>query len=317
MSFFSKIPIQQLSNPISYDSKITSLGSCFAVHIAKKLNYYQFRNTVNPFGILFHPPAIEKIIDFAYKDKFFNEKDVFCHQEVWSSFDAHSECNQLSEEELIHFLQGQSIDLKKHLIFATHLIVTLGSSWVYRHKEQNRIVANCHKLPQYIFEKELLSVDDIKKSLNRMVEKIHDINPDIQIIYTISPVRHIKDGFVENQLSKAHLITALHQHLDKYSHIYYFPSYEIVMDELRDYRFYNADMIHPNEIAIQHIWERFCSSCIHESAIPLMTKVEIVQKMRSHLPFNPNSTEHKKFLKSLAQKLNRLQSGFPFMTFED
>lgn len=316
MSFFTEIPGSSIQNPISYDSKIISLGSCFAVNIAEKLSYFQFRNTSNPFGILFHPLAIEQLIDDAVSKKSYSEKDVFSHQDIWSSFEAHSELNQLDKASLISTLQNQSHGLRKDLLSATHLIITLGTAWVYEHKETHQTVANCHKLPQHLFEKRLLETDEIFNSLSRIVDTVRNINLQVQMIFTISPVRHIKDGFVENQRSKAHLIAGLHQHLIAFPKGYYFPSYEIMMDELRDYRFYSPDMIHPNAVAIEHIWKRFCSSCIHESAFPIMKNVEVVQRMRNHRPFHYDSSEHKKFSASLAQKLSRLQSDFPFMTFE-
>ena len=312
MQFRTKIPILQTDFKIDYNAKIVSLGSCFAVNIAEKFDYFKFENSCNPFGILFHPLAIEKLIDFAVSGKQFTDKDVFFHNERWHCFDAHSDLSNSSKEDLIANLNAITTSLKLQLQSASHIIITYGTSWVYRNLESNTIVANCHKVPQAAFSKEILSVETIEKSIQNTLDLIQKINPNVNFIFTVSPVRHLKDGFVENQLSKAHLITAIHQILQS---AIYFPSYEIMMDELRDYRFYAEDMIHPNSVAIDYIWQRFSETSISEESHSIMKEVETIQKGLAHRPFNLNSESHQQFLSKLNDKMVKLQKQLPQIQF--
>jgi hypothetical protein len=293
-----------------------SLGSCFAVNMAEKLDYFKFQNTCNPFGILFHPLAIEKLIDFAVSQKHFTEKDLFFHEERWHSFDAHSDLSNSNKEELVATLNATLRTTNQQLEEATHIVITYGTSWVYRNLERDAIVANCHKVPQKQFKKELLSVDEIRESMGNTMQLIHSINPNCKFIFTVSPVRHIKDGFVENQLSKSHLITAIHDKINpQLANVNYFPSYEIVMDELRDYRFYAEDMLHPNQVAIDYIWERFSQTYIAEGTLKTQKEVQTIQKGLAHRPFNPNSESHRQFLLKLQNKMRALQRQFPKIQF--
>ncbi|WP_103999596.1 GSCFA domain-containing protein [Flavobacterium urumqiense] len=318
MNFRTQIPISKSNCPIQYNSKILSLGSCFAVNMAEKLDYFKFQNSCNPFGILFHPLAIEKLIDFAVSKKQFTENDIFFHDERWHCFDVHSDSSNSSKEELLESLNAIIKSTNQQITESTHFIITYGTSWVYRNIESDSIVANCHKVPQKLFEKELLSVEEIKKSITNTVKLLHAVNPDCNIIFTVSPVRHIKDGFVENQWSKSNLISAIHSVLDTEDckmNTEYFPSYEIMMDELRDYRFYAEDMLHPNQVAINYIWKRFKETTISETAFTTMDEVSTIQKSLSHKPFNPNSESHLKFESKVREKITKLESEYSFMKF--
>lgn len=316
MDFRTQIPISKSNNLIDYNSKIVSLGSCFAVNMAEKLDYFKFQNTCNPFGILFHPLAIEKMIDFAVFGKQFTDEDVFFNNERWHSFDVHSDWSNSSKESLINNLNSIVQSTHQQITEATHIIITYGTSWVYRNIANNTIVANCHKVPQKEFSKEILSVEIIEDSIKNTIALIQKVNPNCNIILTVSPVRHIKDGFVENQRSKAHLITAIQQILDPRSEILnYFPSYEIMMDELRDYRFYTEDMLHPSQVAIDYIWERFYQTQISDKIYPIMEDVYSIQKGLQHRPFNPNSESHLKFEEKLTDKIAKLELQYSFMKF--
>jgi len=319
MQFRTKISIPQSDFKIDYNAKIVSFGSCFAVNMVEKFDYFKFQNTCNPFGILFHPIAIEKLIDSAVSGNQFTEEDVFFHNERWHCFDAHSDLSNSSKDELIANLNAITTSLKLQLQAASHIIITYGTSWVYRNIATNEIVANCHKVPQKEFSKEILSVEIIEKSIRNTLGLIQKINPNVKFIFTVSPVRHLKDGFVENQLSKAHLITAIHQILQSaicnLQSAIYFPSYEIMMDELRDYRFYAEDMIHPNSVAIDYIWQRFSETSISEESQAIMKEVETIQKGLAHRPFNLNSESHQQFLSKLNDKMVKLQKMFPQIQF--
>jgi hypothetical protein len=318
MQFRTLVPIPQNNYQIDYNSKIVSLGSCFAVNMSEKLDYFKLQNVCNPFGILFHPLAIEKLITFAVSGKQFTEKDIFFHNERWHCYDVHSNLSNSKKEELLRSLNVIIESTKLQSQEATHVIITYGTAWVYRNIESDSIVANCHKVPQKQFAKELLSVDQIQESISNTLKLIHSVNPNCNIIFTVSPVRHIKDGFVENQLSKANLISAIHDVLSTEHYklnTEYFPSYEIMMDELRDYRFYAEDMLHPSQVAIDYIWKRFKETTVSEIAFSTMAAVETIQKSLQHMPFNPDSESHQKFEVKLKTKITKLVVEYPFMKF--
>ncbi|MFO7674477.1 MAG: GSCFA domain-containing protein [Lutibacter sp.] len=307
MNFRTNIQLQKEENQIDYASKLLLIGSCFSENISKKLAYFKFDVDSNPFGILFNPKAIETLILNSLNEKIYTEKDIFLLNERWHCFDAHSDLSATDKNELLHNLNLAVKTTNKRLKEATHIIITLGTSFTYRFVETNAIVGNCHKVPQKKFAKELLSVDEISDSLKNICHRISAINPKTTVVFTVSPVRHIKDGFVENSLSKAHLTAAIHKTLGEVGGKY-FPSFEIMMDDLRDYRFYSSDMIHPNETAVDYIWEQFKHVWIQENTFSIMKEVETIQKGLAHKPFNPNSEQHQAFLLDLQQKTQVLEN---------
>ena len=319
MKLQTSMALVQGERKIDYSSRLLLLGSCFVDHMGDKLEYFKFQNLRNPFGALFHPPALEKLLHRAVEELEYSGDEVFEQQGSWRCFDAHSQLVAQSREALLELLDQRLLDTRRALEDTSHLVITLGTAWVYLHQKSGMTVANCHKLPQRDFEKKLLSVSEISASLDRILDLLERVNPDCQVVFTISPVRHLRDGFVENQRGKAHLIGALHQVLDargKHGPAAYFPAYELQMDELRDYRFYARDMIHPNELAIDYIWERFRSVWISPDCSPLMTEVEQVQKALGHRAMDPDSDGHKKFSASLREKIAYLQRAYPFMKFD-
>ncbi|RZN82957.1 MAG: GSCFA domain-containing protein, partial [Winogradskyella sp.] len=268
--------------------------------------------------IQFHPVAIERLITDAINQKKFAEEDIFFQNEQWHCFDAHSKFSNSDKNHLLSQLNNSISITHKFLSEAKHIVITLGTAWVYRFIENDKFVANCHKVPQKKFLKELLSVEQITESLDAIISLVKSVNPDVNFIFTVSPVRHVKDGFVENTLSKAHLITAIHNLLSlrrEPRNLNYFPSYEIMMDELRDYRFYNEDMLHPNQTAVNYIWEKFRKVCISVGANQLMDEVEIIQKGLAHKPFNPESESHKKFVLKLKKQQKNISIKYSHITF--
>ncbi len=319
MKLQTQIPLQESTFQINYSSSVLLLGSCFAENIGDKFSYFKFQSLTNPFGILFHPKAIEKLIENAILGKQYDDKDVFKHYERWHCFNAHSSLSDVSKEQVLRKLNVAVKETKQQIRLATHIVITLGTAWVYMHKKSGAIVANCHKVPQKEFHKKILSIAEIESSLYKIMKLVQSVNSNVKFIFTISPVRHIKDGFVENQRSKSHLITAMHSVLNKLNleenKVSYFPSYEIMMDELRDYRFYDMDMLHPNRLAIDYIWEKFSNSWLTKEAISTAEKVATVQKGLHHRPFNAKSASHQKFIASLQEKITYLQKEYPFMKF--
>ncbi|MFY7988316.1 MAG: GSCFA domain-containing protein [Flavobacterium sp.] len=342
MQFTTKIPVQKSNFPIDYDSKILLLGSCFAENMGKKFEYFKFQATTNPFGIIFNVVSLEKLIRRTVENRIFTENDIFFHNDLWHCFDVHSELSNLDKEEFLSNLNSILESTHEQIASLTHCIITLGTSWIYRNIKTNEIVANCYKVPQKEFTKELLSINQTEESLQNIVSLIHYVNPNSKFIFTVSPVRHIKDGFIENTLSKAHLIAAIHSVINQNfsttlelttnqnqknnklspithhpSPMTYFPAYEIMMDELRDYRFYAEDMLHPNQTAIDYIWMGFFENYISESVFGLMNEICSIQKGLQHRPFNPNTESHQKFLKNLKTKMTTIEKKLPFISFEN
>lgn len=320
MKFRTSVPILGQEPKIDHTSKILLLGSCFVENIGEKLDYYQFQNLRNPFGIFYHPEALENFVKKVSEDYLYEEKDIFFHNEQWHCFDAHSCLNTETKEELLLRLNEGLQKTRLFLESATHIVLTLGTSWYYKEVKNAITVANCHKLPQKDFDKKLFSVNEIEIILKRLLEGLLTINKKLKVIFTVSPVRHLKDGFVENQVSKAHLISAIHALLSSETVIHrenctYFPAYEIMMDELRDYRFYENDMIHPGALAIDYIWEKFTEGWIAGNAKELFHSIEVINKGLAHRAFNKNSEKHQLFLMDLQKKIEKLSQKIPINNF--
>ncbi|WP_347374134.1 GSCFA domain-containing protein [Aequorivita sp. Q41] len=319
MKLQTEIPLKPEENQIDYSSKILLLGSCFSENIGAKLDYYKFQNLQNPFGVIFNPVSIENLIRRAIGGRLFTEESIFEHNGIWKCFEVHSELSTLAKNQLLVNLNSALQNLRESLFSATHIIFTYGTSWVYRHLENDKIVANCHKLPQHYFKKELLSIEENSRSIQNIFNQISQVNPKATVINTVSPVRHIKDGFAENSLSKAHLLSAIHKTIPQQSTVNqqrnYFPSFEMMMDELRDYRFYAEDMLHPNNTAIELIWQKFSGVWISSETRSLQKEIAIIQKGLAHRPFNTKSDEHLQFCAKLQQKIALLQQRLPHLQF--
>ena len=320
MQFTTKIPIQKSNFPIDYDSKIMLLGSCFAENMGEKFEYFKFQTIVNPFGIIFNPVSLEKLIRRSIEKRKFTENDIFFHNDLWHCFEVHSELSNSDKDVFLKSLNDLISSTNKKLSDSTHIIITLGTSWVYRlrqaQSDSDGVVANCHKVPQKEFTKELLSIQQIEESIESIISLVHSVNPNCKFIFTVSPVRHIKDGFIENTLSKAHLISAIHKIINHHPlPNTYFPAYEIMMDELRDYRFYGEDMLHPNQTAIDYIWIQFFQNYISESEFGLMNDICSIQKGLNHRPFNPNTKSHQKFLEATKIKIGKIQEKLQHIHF--
>ncbi len=314
--FFTKPPSIKQNKPITYNSKILLMGSCFVENIGKKLNYYKFQNSVNPFGIIFHPEAIETLITRVLEKRAYTEKDIFFHNEQWHSFEIHSRLSSTNKKQFLDSLNTILEQSHKQLSEASQVILTYGTAWGYKPIQNKKIAANCHKVPQKKFQKKLSTVDALEKNIENTFNAILKINPLTQIITTISPVRHIKDGLLENNRSKANLIAALHTVMEKTTNVFYYPAYELVMDCLREYRFYEADLIHPNKIAIDFIWDHFKKSWIHGADTENTLKIiNEIQKGLAHKPFNTNGEAHQKFLSSIALKKEHIQKKYSFIIF--
>lgn len=316
MKFRTEINITKEENLIDYNSNIILFGSCFTENMESHFNYFKFNNTTNSHGIIFNPLAIERALSECADNKKYVQKDLYFYDNLWLSFNHHTKFSSENKKEILTKINNQIIKTNLALTKASHVLITLGTSWIYRFKESGELVANCHKIPQKQFQKELLNINQVIQSLENSITKIKSANPNTIIIFTVSPVRHLRDGFVENNLSKAHLISAIH-HVINNKQVFYFPSYEIMMDDLRDYRFYKGDMLHPNEIAMEYIWEKFKNSWIDINTFPLMHEIENIQKSLQHKPFNISSKKHQDFLKKTKSKIKIIQNKYPDIKFSN
>lgn len=318
MDFRTIVPIKNQSPQIDYEAKIALFGSCFVENIGDKLQYYKFHVLQNPFGIIFNPLALLQLFQRIDENYEYSEKDIFQLNDQYSCFDVHSQMNHSDRSEMIDNLNNALASTRAFLQESSHVIITLGTSWGYILNSDNRLVANCHKVAQSNFSKKIFSAEEIKESLAEISKIIWKLNPKAKVIFTVSPVRHLKDGFVENQRSKANLISGLHAYREEMKFdkkTTYFPSYEIVMDELRDYRFYGKDMIHLSEMAIDYVWDKFKEAWIDAEVYPIMKEINNIQKGLSHRPFDENSPKHRKFLDKLQLKIEKLQDKNPSIKF--
>ena len=299
---------------ITYQSVITAIGSCFTQHIGAWMENVKFNCKTNPFGILFHPIAIANCIERIVHQKEYTEEEVQFNNELYCSFDHHSSFNHPDKATFLHNVNSRLIEFKNHLEQSDSIIITLGTAWAYRHLNSGKIVANCHKINANQFTKELLSMEQVVDALQSTYALLNKSN--VRFVFTVSPVRHLKDGFVENQLSKSILITAIHEFMKDKQNCYYFPAYEIMMDDLRDYRFYSEDMLHPNAQAINYIKEKFATTFIPEKDRNLIEQVEKVRRDMAHRPFHQNSIAYEKFQDNLKKSINILEENNIYFSHE-
>ena len=303
-NFRTTFPIPPSSNKISLDSQILTVGSCFADVVGNQLRDNKLDILVNPFGTLFNPLSIFKILSPSYTQA--DERLYVENQKMWFHYDFHSQFISNSKGNLEAQINQTLYAINSLLPTTNHLIITFGTAFIYRLINPQIYVANCHKMPNNLFEKELLSVKDICKGFAILYKELKEINPDLKIVLTVSPVRHTKDGIPENQVSKSILRAACHYLTTDYENVAYFPSYEVMMDDLRDYRFYKPDLIHPNEVAEQYIFEQFAEAYFDDNLKDFIKEWASIQTSLNHRPFNEKSENHQAFLKKLLGDLMKI-----------
>uniref|UniRef100_UPI00404842CB GSCFA domain-containing protein n=2 Tax=Algoriphagus sp. TaxID=1872435 RepID=UPI00404842CB len=304
-------PIPASPFPITHASKVVSLGSCFAQTIGSKMQAAKFDVLVNPFGTLFHPLNLADLLKQAISAAQMDPDGVVEREGVFVHYGAHSDVKGGTRTELEENYTCQMLALHHSLKEATHLVLTLGTAWIYQHKEFGR-VANCHKQAAALFEKKISSLDELALELESGLEMLLLHNPNLKIILTLSPVRHTKEGVSENQLSKS-LLRVLCAQLEQHNEaVTYYPAYEIMIDELRDYRFYKSDLVHPSEEAENYIWEKWQQFSFSQETRQKVVEIQKIQLDLAHRSFNPDSEAHRKFLQNLLGKLERMQGEFDF-----
>lgn len=322
MDLMVNIDIKKLPEPIGYKDKLLLVGSCFTEHIGNALEELKFSVLQNPNGILFDPASVCKSLTSYIQNKQYKEEDLFQLNEVWHSWQHHSRFSNTSAAEAIQVINESQQRAHAFLKEADWIIITLGSSFSYRltalaNNKTGEGVANCHRAPGQWFTKHLLSIDETITMLDNTYHQLLQFNPKLKIIFTVSPVRHIRDGVVENNRSKARLIESVHHMVNKFDRLYYFPAYELVIDVLRDYRFYDIDLAHPNYMATSFVLEKFTESCIDPGARSLMEEVRKIVIAKKHKAFQPATTAHQQFLKAHAEKTKELMDQFPFLDLQN
>jgi hypothetical protein len=317
MRFHLNFAINKIVSSIQPEDKIMLMGSCFAENIGVKLQESKFNIATNPHGILYNPASIAKSLNQYLSGELYTEKHLFNHGGLWHSWEHHSRFSNPDKENCLKAINDQ-ISFAHHYIHnCDWLIITLGSSFAYKHNEKDCIVGNCHKVAADSFEKILLTSEESEKILSDAFSAIRKVNPKLKIILTVSPVRYIRDGVVENNLSKALLIQAVHQLKNKMENIFYFPAYELVIDDLRDYRFYKDDLVHPTEQAVDYVWEKFSDACFSETTKDVLEKIKKIISAKKHKPFNAESAEHLHFKRKMREETEKLQKNFPFMDLNE
>lgn len=291
------------------------MGSCFSQNIGSRLQNYKFNCLSNPFGTIFHPIAIAQSMSQAMNLEYIEPSSLHHSQGIWVHPDFHSSLGHSDSAQAIHKI-NEKIDLVHERMRSAHfLFITFGTMIGYEWNENKRIVANCHKIPSNQFTKIESTVEVCRDVLLALFAQFYDINPNLQIVLTVSPVRHIKDGIIENSRSKAKLIVLCDQLVKDHANVSYFPAYEWMMDDLRDYRFYEKDLIHPNEPAIDYIWEKFVEVYCDPDTKHLVQKIEKINKALQHKPFNENTAEHQWFLSKIQDDINALKGDYPWIQF--
>lgn len=308
MHLSTDVKIQPIEQRIVYGDRLLFLGSCFADEIGNICKGLGFEALVNPFGVLFNLASICQSVERLESGKDFTKDDVIeVGGEFYCTFSHNTEFWNPSPEKLLETVNGSLNSARQHFLQTKWIVISLGTSWIYRHKQCGLIVSNCHKLPSQLFQREFLTTEQSTELLSQLVEK----HKDKQFIFTISPLRHLKDGLHENQISKAALLLAVDEICKRFGNALYFPAYEILLDELRDYRFYKEDMIHPTEQAVRYIWEHFTDFAIAESELPAMKQASELKLMLQHKVFFPGSEAFRKFEAMKNSKLADFERNYP------
>ena len=309
-------------NKIFYPNKVMLVGSCFTENIGAKFQYNLFETNENPHGILFNPISVQNAIFDYLENKKYKNDDLFYLNEVWNSWNHHSRFSGIAPNDALVKINQSINEAHSFLKKTNHLIITLGSAWLYTLNENapshhGVIVANNHKAPAQWFTKKLMSAVELTEILKMLVNRLKTFNPLLNIIFTISPVRHLREGLIENNRSKAVLIQAVHEVVSSEASVEYFPAYEYVIDDLRDYRFYAEDLVHPNYAATNYVWDNFVETYMNSETQLLMKQITELQLAKQHKPFFAGSIEHQKFLQSCIQKTTALLNQYPFLSLQE
>lgn len=308
MKFRTEVHIPPSEQKIQPSDAVFSMGSCFAAEMAERLSIGQIQTMTNPFGTLFNPNAVNTAITHISTGKTYTEEDLVLYQDEYLSLHHHTSFNSDNAEKTLVKINAKIKEALQFIQQSQWAIITYGTAYVYEFLPQNILVANCHKIPQKFFKKRLLSHEELVFAMTQTIQNLHKTNDKLQILFTLSPVRHTKDGFVENQLSKAKVLTAMHEVISQNKNCHYLPVYELIMDDLRDYRFYKEDLIHPSPQAVQYIWEKFGAAYFSEETKDFIQENQKIQQALQHRPQDANSPKHQEFLAQIKQRIKEQQA---------
>lgn len=315
MQFRTELKISESKFKIEHHDALFFMGSCFAENIAEKSHMLLFNTCINPHGILYNPKSIATAISEYCTQKIYKKEDLFFFDNWWHSWNHHSRFSNTDINLCLENINKNISIAFNFLQKSKFLFITLGSAFIYKYVKSNSYVANCHKVPNKEFEKELLTIDSIICNMQSAIDAVNYFNKEIKIIFTVSPVRYIRDGIVENTLSKARLLESVHQLCNKNNNCYYFPAYELIMDDLRDYRFFKEDLVHPSEMAINYVWEKFSNCFFSNQCLNIIKEIEEIVIAENHQPRNINSESYLSFKKNVEEKKQKLTSTFPYIKF--
>ncbi len=316
MKFRTELPQKKGNFQFNHTHSILSLGSCFAESMGGRLGSLKFNVKVNPFGIIYNPYSIAGHLERLCSAEIFTEEDLIEYGGIWHSFEHHSRFSNMDKKRCLEEINTPLVHTQKQLQKLDILIITLGTANVYIYQSTGKVAVNCHKVPMKFFEKRRLSVIEIVDRLTSAIRQLRLLSSDLKIIFTISPIRHIRDGIIENQRSKSTLILAVEQLTKQLKNVDYFPAFELIMDDLRDYRFFEKDLVHPNELAQDYIWNFFTKKYWDEEAHDLNHKIQKVIQATSHRPRFPKTETHQQFLKRNLLQIEELLKKYPFLNFK-
>lgn len=315
--FRTEVDAPEFSFDINHRSIVTMLGSCFAENMGELMSGVKIHNLVNPFGILFNPFSIMNSLERMLNNRPYKESDLLQSGDHWVSLDHHGKFNNRDKSEALDNINKGLKQGREQLLNSDVVFITLGSAWVYEHLEQDRVVANCHKIPNKEFNKRLLTQQEVHLILRHIPELFRAKKLKAKIVFTVSPVRHWKDGATQNQRSKAQLLSAVHSVVDEFDNCHYFPAYEYMMDDLRDYRFYATDMLHPSPQAIEYVWQKFQTSFFSDETRIICKEISAVIQAASHRPLDPESNSFQRFLKKQLEIIDQLEKSYPHLSLSE
>lgn len=315
MNFRTIVEIPDCGLRISHKDSCVFIGSCFAENIGNKVKSLKIPTSVNPTGIHYNPASLANSIKMALDSTIITPDNVFSAHDLFNNFNFHSEFSSINKDLAIEKMNEALITLRKKLLSANFLFITFGTSFVYRLAATKEIVSNCHKLPENNFIRDFLNIQETIMIWRMTINELKKLNPELKIVFTVSPVRHFRDGASRNQQSKAALILAVKEIVETTENTYYFPAYEIVNDELRDYRFYASDMIHPSEMATDYIMERFSETFFTDKTKDINKKILKVANAANHRVFNPETEQHRKFCETMQKQIAEIKNEFPEIDF--
>ncbi len=315
MPFHLEFPLEPLRPPVAYGQRFLLLGSCFAEQVGERMRTHLFDAMINPHGILYNPISIARAVEDYVNQAICRPEDLFTHEGLWHSWDHHGRFSSPDKEACLEGINRALREGAERLREADWLVLTLGSAQVFRLRDSGRTVANCHRMPSALFDRVMLRPEEVIAALDNMMHRVFSLNSRINILFTVSPVRYLREGVVRSGLSKAVLLYAIHHLVEKFDRLHYFPAYELVLDDLRDYRFFAADLVHPNAFAVDYVWEKFIASAMDDAGQEILRQVADVVRAAAHRPLHPQTAGYRAFREAQRERIHMLQRRYDMLDF--